>query len=146
MLPNWLINYFWTKCLNHLLSAYRQPDLKFPEDYSSVNAGIHFWKNLTGDTSSKESEYNDIEKGGVGKCPHQKHFSEEKCLRVLLDGSNSIKNFDQGKYWTANLSSVAIASGLWNIQVIQFSDKVQNEAFINNDNDAARMHFKSFVV
>ena len=120
--------------------------MKFPEDYSSVNAGIHFWKNLTGDASSQESEYNDIQKSGVGKCPHQKHFSEEKCLRVLLDGSNSIKNFDQGKYWTANLSSVAIASGLWNIQVIQFSDKVQNEAFINNDNDAARMHFKSFVV
>ena len=140
-----MIYYCSTTWLKYLFSAYRHPDLKFPQDFSSIDAGIHFWKNLTGDKPSQKSEYDEIQKVGVGKCPHQKHFSEEKCLRVLLDGSNSIKNFDQGKFWAANLSSVAIASGLWNIQVIQFSDKVQNEGFITNDNDAPRIDIKLFV-
>ena len=119
----------------YLFSVYRDPHSKI--DYSTTHAAIKFWTNLT-DYQSHASEYEEIEKHGVGKCPHQKHYSEEKCLRILLDGSNSILNFDHGKYWAANLSAVAIASGLWNIQIIQFSDEAQDEVHITNDNDAAR--------
>ena len=123
-------------CLFQLsFSASRDPNSN--EDYSSANAAINFWTNLTADQIHK-LDYEQIHKDGVGKCPHQKHYSEEKCLRILLDGSNSIKNFDHGRYWAANLSAVALASGLWNIQVIQFSDEAQHEAQITNDNDAAR--------
>ena len=55
--------------------------------------------------------------GGIGQCEQEEILHTDKKLRILIDGSESIDNFNEQLAWTELLVRGALGSGVFDIGI-----------------------------
>ena len=55
--------------------------------------------------------------GGLGQCEQEETLHTDKKLRILIDGSESIDNFNEQLIWTELLVRGALGSGVFDIGI-----------------------------
>ena len=84
--------------------------------------------------------------GGIGKCEHERSVKPvNKTLKVLIDGSQSIDNFQAQLNWCEQLVRGVVGAGLFNIEVIQYSDVSVSEWSIAASDDIRLLDSANFA-
>ena len=84
--------------------------------------------------------------GGLGQCEHEQSIKPvNKTLKVLLDGSQSIDNFQAQLDWCEQLVRGVVGAGLFNVEVIQYSDVSVSEWSIAASDDIRLLDQASFA-